>query len=86
MRLTQKLPPHERKYEEAERSIRVKLAQDKLRAKEDELLAELRKSVKVEVDEGALATVKVDMGDAGPEGRPSPRPAADAGPATDAGH
>ncbi|MBX3185905.1 MAG: peptidyl-prolyl cis-trans isomerase [Labilithrix sp.] len=65
VRLTQKLPPHERTYEEAERSIRVKLAQDKLRAKEDELIAELRKSVKIEVDEGALGTVKVDMGDAG---------------------
>jgi parvulin-like peptidyl-prolyl isomerase len=66
VRLTQKLPPHERTYEEAERTIRVKLAQDKLRAKEDELIAELRRSVKVEIDEGALGTVKVDMGgDAG---------------------
>lgn len=65
VRLTQKLPPHERTYAEAERSIRVKLAQDKLRAREDELIAELRKSVKVEIDEQALATVKVDMGDAG---------------------
>jgi DNA-directed RNA polymerase subunit F len=60
VRLSQKLPPHERTFEEAERSIRVKLAQDKLRAKENELLAELKKSVKVEVDEGALATVKTD--------------------------
>jgi parvulin-like peptidyl-prolyl isomerase len=59
VRLTQKIPPHERTYEEAERSIRVKLAQDKLRAREDELLAELRKSVKVEIDEAALATVKL---------------------------
>jgi parvulin-like peptidyl-prolyl isomerase len=61
VRLTQKVPPHERAYEEAERSIRVKLAQDKLRAKEEELIADLRKSVKVEVDEAALATVKVDV-------------------------
>jgi peptidyl-prolyl cis-trans isomerase C len=61
VRLMQKLPPHERTYEEAERSIRVKLSQDKLRAKEDELIAELRKSIKVEVDEGALSTVKIDM-------------------------
>ena len=61
VRLMQKLPPHERTYEEAERSIRVKLSQDKLRAKEDELIAELRKSMKVEVDEGALSTVKIDM-------------------------
>jgi parvulin-like peptidyl-prolyl isomerase len=68
VRLTQKIPPHERTYEEAERSIRVKLAQDKLRAKEDELIAELRKSVKVEIDDGALATVKVE--NAGDGGRP----------------
>jgi parvulin-like peptidyl-prolyl isomerase len=66
VRLTQKLAPHDRTYEEAERTIRVKLSQDRLRAKEDQLLAELRKSVKVEVDEGALATVKVEgAGDAG---------------------
>jgi len=65
VRLTQKIPPHERSYEEAERSIRVKLAQDKLRAKEDELIAELRKSVKVQIDEGALATIKIDTGDGG---------------------
>jgi parvulin-like peptidyl-prolyl isomerase len=62
VRLTQKIPPHERSYEEAERSIRVKLAQDKLRAKEDELIAELKKSVKVEIDEAALGTVKVNTG------------------------
>ncbi|MCL2723435.1 MAG: peptidyl-prolyl cis-trans isomerase [Polyangiaceae bacterium] len=61
VRLTQLLPPHERSYDEAERTLRVKLAQEKLRAKEDDLLAELRKSVKVEVDEAALATVKVDV-------------------------
>ncbi|MDB4943796.1 MAG: Peptidyl-prolyl cis-trans isomerase PpiD [Labilithrix sp.] len=65
VRLTQKLAAHERTYEEAERSIRVKLAQDKLRAKEDELIADLRRTVKVEVDDAALATVKVDMGDGG---------------------
>jgi peptidyl-prolyl cis-trans isomerase C len=62
VRLTQKIAPHERSYAEAERSIRVKLAQDKLRAKEDELIAELKKSVKVEVDEAALGTVKVNLG------------------------
>jgi peptidyl-prolyl cis-trans isomerase C len=67
VRLTQKIAAHERTYEEAERSIRVKLAQDKLRAKEDELIDELRKSVKVEIDETALSTVKVNMG-AAPSG------------------
>jgi DNA-directed RNA polymerase subunit F len=59
VRLTQTIAPHERGYPEAERSIRVKLAQDKLRAKEDELIAELKKSVKVEVDDAALSSVKL---------------------------
>jgi peptidyl-prolyl cis-trans isomerase C len=68
VRLTQKVPPQERGYEEAERSIRVKLAQDKVRAKEDELVAELRKSVKVELDEAALASVK--LAPSGPSGSP----------------
>ncbi len=62
VRLVQKLPAHERSYAEAERAIRVKLAQDKLRAKEDELLAELRKSIKIEVDESALGSVSVEVG------------------------
>ena len=70
VRLTQKLPPHDRSYEEAERTIRVKLAQDKLRTKEDDLIADLRKNMKVEIDEAALATVKVEMGDAGAAAHP----------------
>ena len=65
VRLTQKLPPHDRTFEEAERTIRVKLAQDKLRAKEDQLLDELKKTVKVEIDEAALATIRM-AADAGP--------------------
>ena len=70
VRLTQKLPPHERTFEEAERTIRVKLAQDKLRAKEEELIIELRKGMKVEVDEAAVASVKVDLGDGGAASTP----------------
>lgn len=69
VRLTQKLAPHERTFEEAERTIRVKLAQDRLRAKEDELLAELRKTVKVEVDQAAVGSVKVDLGTAPDAGK-----------------
>lgn len=61
VRLTQRIAPHERGYEEAERSIRVKLAQDKLREKEDALVSELKKEVKVEVDEAALATIRTDL-------------------------
>lgn len=74
VRLTQKIAPHERTYEEAERSIRVKLAQDKLRAKEDELIGELRKTVKVEIDQAALGTVKIANPPAAPN-TPSPRDA-----------
>jgi peptidyl-prolyl cis-trans isomerase C len=65
VRLTQKIAPHERAFEEAERTIRVKLAQEKLREKEEALIAELRKSIKVEVDEAALSTVRVSGLDAG---------------------
>jgi parvulin-like peptidyl-prolyl isomerase len=68
VRLTQKIAPHERGFEEAERSIRVKLAQDKLRAKETELVAELKNGVKVEIDEAALRSVKIGQG---APGRPS---------------
>ena len=65
VRLTQKIAHHERAYEEAERTIRVKLAQDKLRAREDDLIAELKKTVKVEIDEAALATIEISGTDAG---------------------
>jgi parvulin-like peptidyl-prolyl isomerase len=66
VRLTQKTDAHERTLQEAERTIRVKLAQDKLRAREDALLAELRKQFPVQIDDAALASVRVDVGDAGP--------------------
>lgn len=65
VRLTQKLEPRERVYEEAERTIRVKLSQDRMRAKEDELLAQLRAKYAVQVDEGALSSVRVDWVDGG---------------------
>ena len=65
VRLTQKTDARERTFAEAERSIRVKLAQDKLRAKEDDLLKQLRAQYPVQIDEAALATVKVDLGDGG---------------------
>jgi parvulin-like peptidyl-prolyl isomerase len=65
VRLTQKTDAHERTLQEAERTIRVKLAQDKLRGREDALLAELRTQFPVQIDETALATVHVDVADAG---------------------
>jgi parvulin-like peptidyl-prolyl isomerase len=66
VRFVQKSDAHERSYQEAERTIRVKLAQDRMKAKEDEVLAQLRAKYPVVIDEKVLATVKVDLADAGP--------------------
>jgi DNA-directed RNA polymerase subunit F len=65
VRFTQKAEARARTFAEAERSIRIKLSQDKMRATEDKLLAELRKQLPVEIDENALSHVKVELGDAG---------------------
>jgi DNA-directed RNA polymerase subunit F len=61
VRLTQKTDARERQYAEAERSIRVKLAQDRIRAKEEEQLAQLRAKYPVQIDDAVLATVHVDV-------------------------
>ncbi len=75
VRFTQKTDAHERTYQEAERAIRVKLAQDKIRAKEDELLGQLRVKYPVVVDDKVLATVRVDLGvDAAVPSAPSASP------------
>lgn len=79
VRLTQRIEAHDRSYEEAERTIRVKLAQDKLRAREEELLAELKKSVAVQIDEAALATVVVGGDGGAPTAGDTAAPKADAG-------
>jgi parvulin-like peptidyl-prolyl isomerase len=79
VRLTQRADAHERTYQEAERVIRVKLAQDKKKAKEDELIAQLRGKYPVQIDENVLATVTVDLANAR-EGGAAPTDApADAG-------
>ena len=65
IRFTGKTEPRKRAYEEAERVIRVKLSQDKLRAREKAMLVDLRKQFAVEVDQKVLATVHVAVGDAG---------------------
>jgi len=61
VKLESKSDPHDRTLEDAERSIRVKLSHDAARAKEDALLEQLRKEIPVEVDDAALAGVKVDV-------------------------
>jgi DNA-directed RNA polymerase subunit F len=61
VKLTGKTDPHDRTLEESERPIRVKLAQDAIRAREDALLDELRRQFPVQIDEGALARVEVQV-------------------------
>jgi hypothetical protein len=65
VRLTGKTDAHDRTLAEAERMIRVKLAQDRIREREAALLDELRKQYPVKVDEGALGQVGVTLPDAG---------------------
>jgi hypothetical protein len=73
VRFASRSPAHERSFQDAERSIRVKLAQDDVRAREKALLDGLRKQFPVRVDEAALSQVKVEPvegppGDAGGRG------------------
>ncbi len=61
VKLETKTDPHDRSLQDVERSVRVKLAQDKARASEEALLEELRKQYPVEIDEAALAQVHVAL-------------------------
>jgi DNA-directed RNA polymerase subunit F len=63
VRLAAKSDAHDRALQDAERSIRVKLAQEALHAREAALISDLRKQVPVVIDEAALSQVRV--GDAG---------------------
>jgi peptidyl-prolyl cis-trans isomerase C len=66
VRLAGRIDAHDRTLEEAERTIRVKLAQDKLHARQQALLDALRTQYPVTIDEAALAQVRVPPpGDAG---------------------
>jgi peptidyl-prolyl cis-trans isomerase C len=70
VRLSQRLAARTRSYEEAERVIRVKLAQEALLVKERELMESLRKQFPVVISEEALGGVAVNTAihvDAGPD-------------------
>jgi peptidyl-prolyl cis-trans isomerase C len=71
VKLTGRTDPRDRTFEESERPIRVKLAQDDIRAREDALLEELKKQFPVQIDEAALAQVQVQLPpvDAGADAR-----------------
>ena len=73
VRLSVKNDPQDRSLQESERVIRVKLSQEKLHAKELDLLAQLRAKFPVQIDDATLATVTVDVPDGG-----FPPPIADA--------
>jgi peptidyl-prolyl cis-trans isomerase C len=60
-KLTSRTDPHDRTYEEADRAIRVKLAQDKIHAKQEALVEELRKQYPVQIDEASLSEVRVEL-------------------------
>ena len=59
VKLASKSDGHDRSLQDAERSIRVKLAQDKADQAEAKLMVDLRKQYPVEIDEAALAQVRV---------------------------
>jgi peptidyl-prolyl cis-trans isomerase C len=61
VKLETRTEPHDRTLQDVERTVRVKLAQDRVRASEDALLAELRKQYPVEIDEAALGQIRVDL-------------------------
>jgi peptidyl-prolyl cis-trans isomerase C len=71
LKLTSRTDAHDRTFEEAERQIRVKLAEDKIHAREEALLDDLRKEYPVKIDEGALAQVIVEL--PGVDGGPGAR-------------
>jgi parvulin-like peptidyl-prolyl isomerase len=72
VRLNGRTAAHERTFEEAERSIRVLLLQQKQRELEEKLEQELRQKHKVEIDEAALAKVRVPSSVQGVGEAPTP--------------
>ncbi len=80
VRLNGVTQPHKRSLAEADRAIRVLLVQEKMAERERALEEELKKKFPVEIDEGALAGVKLPAGAEKAEAPPpSPEAAADGG-------
>ena len=80
VRLSGMTPPHKRSLAEADRAVRVLLMQENLAAREKALEDDLKKKFPVEIDEAALASVKLPAGAEKAEvpGRPEPGPSAGA--------
>src|SRR6187402_622822 len=64
VRMTGRTEARDRSYQDAERTIRVALVQQRIRAREAELEQELKKRYPVSVDDEALSQVKVPEADA----------------------
>jgi peptidyl-prolyl cis-trans isomerase C len=74
VRMTGRTEARDRSYQDAERTIRVALVQQRIRAREAELEQELRKRYPVSIDDEALKQVKVPEADrAGVAPAPSAR-------------
>jgi hypothetical protein len=71
VRLVAKQDAREQSLQDVERSIRVRIVQEKRADREKQLVEETRKSVKVEVDEAALSQVATALA-AGPSVSSSP--------------
>jgi peptidyl-prolyl cis-trans isomerase C len=61
VRLTQRTDAHERTLSEADRAIRVKLVQEKVREAEEALMNQLRAEYPVQIDDAVLSTVHVEL-------------------------
>ena len=58
LRLTSRTAARQRAFAEADRSIRVKLVQQRIEANQQQLMNELRKKIPVSVNQSLLATIK----------------------------
>jgi peptidyl-prolyl cis-trans isomerase C len=58
LRLTSRMPARQRTFAEAERSIRVKLVQQRVLTQQQQLIDELRKKIPVSMNQTLLATIK----------------------------
>jgi peptidyl-prolyl cis-trans isomerase C len=67
VRMTGKTDARDRSFADAERSIRVALVQQRLRAREAELEAELKKKYPVSIDETQLAKIPLPAPSAKPQ-------------------
>jgi peptidyl-prolyl cis-trans isomerase C len=65
VRMTGRTEARDRSYQDAERTIRVAIVQQRIRAREAELEQELKKRYPVSVDDEALSQVKLPAADAG---------------------